>query len=148
MLSVNLVMRLCLVVFAEYSSKSALQVINTDFTFELFICAAILLENRESLLRCQDDVQLIQFTNRFVCRPRHKNRKKSLHTGIPVSMYFVFFGSLQGTLDLSSTLKKAEHHFYNYCKRCAWDYMTLRCRAHKSKDEDFLFQLRSLFVLK
>uniref|UniRef100_A0A3B4Y7V7 Si:dkey-238d18.4 n=1 Tax=Seriola lalandi dorsalis TaxID=1841481 RepID=A0A3B4Y7V7_SERLL len=99
---------------ARKHSTSALQAVNTDFTFELFICAAILLENRESLLRCQDDVQLIQFTS-----------------------------SLQGKLDLNSTLKKAEHHFYNYCKRCAWDYMTGRCRAHKSKEEDFLYQLRS-----
>ncbi|XP_042279407.1 TBC1 domain family member 15 [Thunnus albacares] len=103
----------------EDNSQSELQAINTDFTFELFICAAILLDNRESLLRCRDDVQLIQFTS-----------------------------SLQGTLDLNSTLKKAEHHFYNYCKRCAWDYMNGRCSAHKSKEEDFLYQLRSLFVLK
>ncbi|XP_069552351.1 TBC1 domain family member 15 isoform X1 [Brachyistius frenatus] len=103
----------------EENCELELQVINTDFTFELFICAAILLENRESLLRCRDDVQLIQFTS-----------------------------SLQGTLDLNSTLKKAEHHFYNYCKRCAWDYMNGRCTAHKSKDEDFLYQLRSLFILK
>ncbi|XP_047454236.1 TBC1 domain family member 15 isoform X2 [Mugil cephalus] len=100
-------------------SESELQAINTDFTFELFICAAILLENRESLLQCRDDVQLIQFTS-----------------------------SLQGTLDLNSTLKKAEHHFYNYCKRCAWDYMNGRCREQRSKEEDFFYQLRSLFVLK
>ncbi|XP_063734914.1 TBC1 domain family member 25 isoform X2 [Eleginops maclovinus] len=100
-------------------SESQLQAINTDFTFELFICAAILLENRESLLRCRDDVQLIQFTS-----------------------------SLQGTLDLNSTLKKAEHHLYNYCKRCAWDYMTGCCRADSSTEEDFLYQLRSLLVLK
>ncbi|XP_029359522.1 TBC1 domain family member 15 [Echeneis naucrates] len=106
----------------KYSTEdleSDLQAINTDFTFELFICAAILLENRESLLQCQDDVQLIQFTT-----------------------------SLQGTLDLNSTLKKAEHHFYNYCRRCAWDYMNGHCRAHKSKEDDFFYQLRSLFVLK
>ncbi|CAK6960439.1 TBC1 domain family member 15 [Scomber scombrus] len=103
----------------EDNSQSELQAINTDFTFELFICAAILLDNRESLLQCRDDVQLIHFTS-----------------------------SLQGTLDLNSTLKKAEHHFYNYCKRCAWDYMNGHCRAHKSKEEDFLYQLRSLFVLK
>ncbi|XP_010745870.2 TBC1 domain family member 15 [Larimichthys crocea] len=104
---------------AEDSPKSKLQTINTAFTFELFICAAILLDNREFLLRCRDDVQLIQFTS-----------------------------SLQGTLDLNSTLKKAEHHLYNYCKRCAWDYMNGHCREHKSKDEDFLYQLRSLLVLK
>ncbi|XP_034553484.1 TBC1 domain family member 15-like [Notolabrus celidotus] len=103
----------------EENSESKLQTINTDFTFELFICAAILLENRDALLRCRDDVQLIQFTS-----------------------------SLQGTLDLNSTLKKAEHHLYNYCKRCAWDYMNGHCRAHKSKEEDFLCQLRSLLVLK
>lgn len=104
---------------AEDTLESEPQAINTNFTFELFICAAILLENRESLLRCRDDVQLIQFTN-----------------------------SLQGTLDLNSTLRKAEHHLYNYCKRCAWDYVNGRCRAHKSKEEDFLYLLRSLLVLK
>uniref|UniRef100_UPI003AADE51E TBC1 domain family member 15 n=1 Tax=Centroberyx gerrardi TaxID=166262 RepID=UPI003AADE51E len=96
--------------------ESEPQAINTDFTFELFICATILLENKESLLRCRDDVQLIQFAS-----------------------------SLQGTLDLNSTLKKAERHFYNYCKRCAWDYMNACCRARKSKEDHFLYQLRSLF---
>ncbi|XP_056142328.1 TBC1 domain family member 15 [Lampris incognitus] len=90
--------------------------INTEFTFELFICATILLENRESLLRCQDDMQLILFAN-----------------------------SLQGRLDLNSTLKKAEEHFYNYCKRCAWDYMSRYYKARKSKGDHFLYQLRSLF---
>ncbi|KAM9309731.1 TBC1 domain family member 15 [Pholidichthys leucotaenia] len=103
----------------EDSLESGLPAFNTDFTFELFICAAILLDNRESLLQCRDDVQLIQFTS-----------------------------SLQGKLDLNSTLKKAENHFYNYCKRCAWDYMNGRCRASRSKHEDFFYQLRSLFVLK
>ncbi|XP_056300827.1 TBC1 domain family member 15 [Pseudoliparis swirei] len=103
----------------EDNSESELQAINTDFTFELFICAAILLENRESLLRCRDEVQLIQFTS-----------------------------SLQGTLELNSTLKKAEHHLYNYCKRCAWDYMDGCCKTDKSKEENFLYQLRSLLVLK
>ncbi|XP_035988118.1 TBC1 domain family member 15 isoform X1 [Fundulus heteroclitus] len=103
----------------EESSESPQQSFNTDFTFELFICAAILLDNRESLLRCRDDVQLIQFTS-----------------------------SLQGKLDLNSTVKKAESHFYNYCKRCARDYMNGHCRANSSKHEDFFYQLRSLFVLK
>ncbi|XP_046894270.1 rab GTPase-activating protein 22 isoform X3 [Hypomesus transpacificus] len=92
------------------------QAINTDFTFELFICATILLENRESLLRCRNDVQLIQFTS-----------------------------SLQGTLDLNLTLKKAEEHFYNYCKRSAWDYLNGHGRTRKNKDEHFLYQLRSFF---
>lgn len=64
---------LCLVLFAEDNSESKLQAINTDFTFELFICAAILLENRESLLQCRDEVQLIQFTSRFVRMIRHEN---------------------------------------------------------------------------
>ncbi|XP_032414414.1 TBC1 domain family member 15 [Xiphophorus hellerii] len=105
--------------YTEDRSESPRQTFNTDFTFELFICAAILLDNRECLLRCQDDVQLIQFTS-----------------------------SLQGKLDLNSTLEKAESHFYNYCKRCAWDYMNGHCRENSSKPEDFFYQLRSLFVLK
>lgn len=54
------------VILTEENSESKLQAINTDFTFELFICAAILLENREALLHCRDDVQLIQFTSRCV----------------------------------------------------------------------------------
>lgn len=115
----------CLVVFAEYNSKSALQVINTNFTFELFICAAILLENRESLLRCQDDVQLIQFTNRFVCRPRHKNHEKEfVHLHICVNMFCLFWqpsgntGPEQHTeesraplLQLLQTLRMGLHDF-------------------------------------
>lgn len=60
------VWQICLPVFAEDSSEAELRTINTDFTFELFICAAILLENRESLLQCRDDAQLIQFTSRCV----------------------------------------------------------------------------------
>uniref|UniRef100_A0A8D3CD05 Si:dkey-238d18.4 n=1 Tax=Scophthalmus maximus TaxID=52904 RepID=A0A8D3CD05_SCOMX len=57
----------------EDNPESELPVVNTDFTFELFICAAILLENRETLLQCRDDVQLIQFTSRFVCMLKHNN---------------------------------------------------------------------------
>ncbi|XP_030013026.1 TBC1 domain family member 15 isoform X2 [Sphaeramia orbicularis] len=101
---------------SDDSSESELQTVNPDFTFELFICAAILLENRMSLLSCQDDVQLIHFAS-----------------------------SLQGTLDLNSTLKKAEHLFYNYCKRCAWDYMNRLYRQNTTKEYDLLYQLRSLF---
>lgn len=59
-----------------------------------------------------------------------------------------FWCSLQGTLDLNNTLKRAEHLLYNYCKRCAWDYMDGHCRTHKSKEEDFLYHLRRLLVLK
>lgn len=56
----------CCIVHADDSPESELQAINTDFTFELFICAAILLDHRETLLQCRDEVQLIQFTSRFV----------------------------------------------------------------------------------
>ncbi|XP_020360416.1 GTPase-activating protein GYP7-like [Oncorhynchus kisutch] len=100
----------------EDKPVSEAQAVNTEFTFELFICATILLDNRDALLSCRNDVQLIQFTN-----------------------------SLQGTLDLNLTLKKAEEHFYNYCKRSAWDYMNGRCRTSKNKEDHFLFQLRSFF---
>lgn len=57
---------MCFVFFSDNSPESEQQAINTDFTFELFICAAILLEHRETLLRCSDEVQLIQFTSRLV----------------------------------------------------------------------------------
>uniref|UniRef100_A0AAZ3NRF6 Rab-GAP TBC domain-containing protein n=1 Tax=Oncorhynchus tshawytscha TaxID=74940 RepID=A0AAZ3NRF6_ONCTS len=100
----------------EDKPVSEAQAINTEFTYELFICATILLDNRDALLSCRNNVQLIQFTN-----------------------------SLQGTLDLNLTLKKAEEHFYNYCKRSAWDYMNGRCRTGKNKEDHFLFQLRSFF---
>lgn len=103
----------------DNNTESEQQAINTDFTFELFICAAILLEHRETLLRCRDEVQLIQFTS-----------------------------SLQGKLDLNSTLKKAEHLLYNYCKRYAWDCINGHWRPHKTKEEDFFYQLRNFLVLK
>ncbi|XP_031432626.1 TBC1 domain family member 15 isoform X3 [Clupea harengus] len=47
------------------------QVINTEYTFELFICATIILENRDILLNCRNDTQLIQFTSsipQFIAR--------------------------------------------------------------------------------
>lgn len=135
------------VMFADDSSECELQAINTDFTFELFICAAILLENRDSLLQCRDDVQLIQFTSRFVFMLRHKIMIIKCGN-LCVGETFAVLCSLQGTLDLNSTLKKAELHFYNYCKCCSWGYMNVHCRAQKSKEEDFLYQLRSLFLLR
>ncbi|XP_051966333.1 TBC1 domain family member 15-like [Xyrauchen texanus] len=92
------------------------QAVNTDFTFELFMCAAILLENRDTVLSCRNEMELIQFTS-----------------------------SLQGKLDLNRTLQKAEEHFYNYCKRSAWDYLIARYRLRKSKEDNFLYQLRNLF---
>ncbi|XP_011483408.1 TBC1 domain family member 15-like isoform X2 [Oryzias latipes] len=103
----------------EDSPESELHTINTDFTFELFVCAAILLDNRDSLLQCRDDVQLIQFTS-----------------------------SLHRKLDLNSMLQKAERHFYNYCKSCSWDYMNGRCRVNTNTQEDFIDHLRSFFALK
>lgn len=99
-------------------SEENLQTINPDFTFELFICAAILLENRNFLLRCSNDVQLIQFAT-----------------------------SLQGTLDLNSTLKKAEQLFFDYCKRCSWDYLKRRCTRPGNK-EDLFYLLRNFFMLR
>lgn len=72
-----------------------------------------------------------------------------LMNGLDKLLFFLFFVfSLQGTLELNSTLKKAEHHLYNYCKSCAWDYMNGCCKTDKSQEEDFLYQLRSLFVLR
>ncbi|XP_076833208.1 uncharacterized protein LOC143478137 [Brachyhypopomus gauderio] len=92
------------------------QAITTEFTFDLFLCATILLENRTALLSCSNEVQLIQFTN-----------------------------SLKGTVDLNRSLKKAEEHFYNYCQRLTWVCVDTRAHSPKSKDERFLSQLRSLF---
>lgn len=136
--------------FAENSSDSELQAINTDFTFELFICASILLDNREPLLQCRDDVQLIQFTSRLVNAAGYRGLiARGGEFGWMCQLNLgLFLFSLQGTLDLNSTLKKAEHLLYNYCKRRAWDYMNGHCREPRSRGEDFLYQLRSLLVLK
>ncbi|KAJ0000280.1 hypothetical protein NQD34_012122 [Periophthalmus magnuspinnatus] len=103
---------------SDSGTQTHLQSINPDFTFELFICAAILLENRGFLLRCRNDVQLIQFAN-----------------------------SLQGTLDLNSTLKKAEQLFFDYCKRRSWDYLSRHCQQ-PSDSGDLFYLLRNFFVLK
>lgn len=145
--------------FLENSPESEQQAINTDFTFELFICAAILLDHRETLLQCRDEMQLIQFTSRFVAWLRYvslffflSHHRFSIFL-IPQSQWWhyccIHFGcSLQGTLDLNSTLKKAEHLLYNYCKRYAWDYINGHWRAQKTKEEDFFYQLRNFLVLK
>lgn len=71
------------VFFSDNNAESEQQAINTDFTFELFICAAILLEHRETLLQCSDEVQLIQFTSRlvaglvfYICFVKSSQRRK------------------------------------------------------------------------
>ncbi|XP_028678263.1 TBC1 domain family member 15 [Erpetoichthys calabaricus] len=89
--------------------------INLGFTFDLFVCAAILLENRERLLSCQSETELIQFTN-----------------------------SLKGKLDLKKTLHKAEEHFFNYCRKSVLDYFNQLSLESPSR-EPFGFQLWSLF---
>ncbi|KAG7269043.1 hypothetical protein CRUP_003664 [Coryphaenoides rupestris] len=48
----------------KHSTAPKPRAVNVEFTFELFICATILIDNRDSLLRCSDEVQLIQFTSR------------------------------------------------------------------------------------
>lgn len=100
----------------EEEPVADLHAVNTDFTFELFMCATILLENRGALLSCKNEVQLIQFTS-----------------------------SLQGKLDLNATLKKAEELMRNYCKSSSWDYLSGLYRMRKSKEDHFFFHLRNLF---
>lgn len=89
--------------------------VNPDFTFELFLCAAILLEHRATLLSCPSEVQLIQFTN-----------------------------SLQGKLDLNATLQKAEELFIKYCKKSVLDCFKNHSLQPKDR-EPFSFPLRSFF---
>ncbi|XP_043920455.1 TBC1 domain family member 17-like [Protopterus annectens] len=60
--------------------------IKTNFTFELFVCAAILLEHKDTLLKCCNEMDLILFTS-----------------------------SLQNKLSLNPILEKAEELFFNYC---------------------------------
>lgn len=140
--------------FADNSPESELQAINTDFTFELFICAAIMLDHRETLLQCSDEVQLIQFTSRFVAWLKLSYILFFFFPPLFSLFYndetcYIDFGcSLQGKLDLNSTLKKAEHLLYNYCKRYAWDCINGHWRAQKPKEEDFFYQLRNFLVLK
>ncbi|KAK0131955.1 TBC1 domain family member 25 [Merluccius polli] len=97
---------------ARTTPAPAPRAVNAEFTFELFICATILIENREALL---------PVPRRRTAHPLHQ----------------------QGTLDLNSILQNAETHFYNYCKRCARDFMNGCCKPRDNKD--FFYQLRSFF---
>eukprot|EP00062_Callorhinchus_milii_P020585 gi/632976399/ref/XP_007904774.1/ PREDICTED: TBC1 domain family member 15-like [Callorhinchus milii] len=88
---------------------------NTDYTFELFICAAILLEKRQALLNCMDEVELIQYTN-----------------------------SLQGKLDLNSVLQRAEEVFFSYCNKSVLDCFKKSSMEQKKRGL-FSFKLMNLF---
>ncbi|XP_051875172.1 TBC1 domain family member 15 isoform X1 [Pristis pectinata] len=88
----------------EGEVRPELPLANVDYTFELFICAAILLEKREMLLRCTDEVELIQFTN-----------------------------SLQGALDLNIVLQRAEQAFFSYCNKSVVDCFKKLCKEQKKR---------------
>uniref|UniRef100_UPI00398EB1EC TBC1 domain family member 15 isoform X1 n=1 Tax=Pristiophorus japonicus TaxID=55135 RepID=UPI00398EB1EC len=88
---------------------------NIDYTFELFICAAILLEKRDLLLKCMDEVELIQFTK-----------------------------SLQGTLNLNNILKRAEQTFFHYCNKSVLDCFK-KLYTEQKKKSLFGFKLMNLF---
>ncbi|XP_072373479.1 TBC1 domain family member 15 isoform X2 [Scyliorhinus torazame] len=88
---------------------------NNDYTFELFICAAILLEKKQLLLKCADEVELIQFTN-----------------------------GLQGALNLDRVLERAEQAFFNYCNKSVMDCFKKLCTEPKKKGF-FSFKLMDLF---
>ena len=47
--------------FVGGSQRNAVEVLNTEFTFELFVCAAILHDYRGKLLECQDSAGVFQF---------------------------------------------------------------------------------------
>ncbi|XP_048448963.1 rab GTPase-activating protein 22 isoform X2 [Rhincodon typus] len=100
---------------AEGKIMPELPLTNNDYTFELFICAAILLEKKELLLKCSDEVELIQFTN-----------------------------SLQGALNLDRVLERAEQAFFNYCNKSVLDCFKKLCTEQKKKSF-FKFKLMDLF---
>ncbi|XP_043572461.1 TBC1 domain family member 17 [Chiloscyllium plagiosum] len=100
---------------AEGKIRPELPSTNNDYTFELFICAAILLEKKELLLKCSDEVELVQFTN-----------------------------SLQGTLNLDRVLERAEQAFFNYCDKSVLDCFKKLCTEEKKKSF-FKFKLMDLF---
>ena len=56
--NIILLMWLC---FIGGSQRNAVEVLNTEFTYELFVCAAILHDYREKLLECQDSAGVFQF---------------------------------------------------------------------------------------
>ncbi|XP_078070061.1 TBC1 domain family member 15 isoform X2 [Mustelus asterias] len=99
----------------EGKIRPELPVTNNDYTFELFICAAILLEKKDLLLKCSDEVELIQFTN-----------------------------SLQGALNLDRVLERAEQAFFNYCNKSVMDCFKKLCTEPKKKSI-FSFKLMDLF---
>ncbi|XP_061426707.1 uncharacterized protein LOC133354128 isoform X1 [Lethenteron reissneri] len=66
--------------------------VNADYTYELFVCACILLENRPALMACNDMMSIVEFSN-----------------------------SLLGTLDLAAVLRSAEELFYSYCRQSVLD---------------------------
>nr|XP_032824487.1 TBC1 domain family member 15-like isoform X2 [Petromyzon marinus] len=66
--------------------------VNADYTYELFVCACILLENRPALMACDDMMSIVEFSN-----------------------------SLLGTLDLAAVLRSAEELFYSYCRQSVLD---------------------------
>ncbi|XP_041041510.1 TBC1 domain family member 17 isoform X1 [Carcharodon carcharias] len=99
----------------EGKIRPELPLTNNDYTFELFICAAILLEKKELLLKCSDEVELIQFTN-----------------------------SLQGALNLDRVLERAEQAFFNYCNKSVMDCFKKLCTEPKKKGF-FSFKLMDLF---
>ncbi|XP_067886693.1 TBC1 domain family member 15 [Heterodontus francisci] len=99
----------------EGEIRPELPLANNDYTFELFICAAILLEKKELLLKCSDEVELVQFTN-----------------------------SLQGMLNLNNILERAEQAFFNYCNKSVLDCFKKLCTEQKKKGL-FGFKLMDLF---
>jgi hypothetical protein len=76
--------------------------LDATFTFELFVCIAILRTNREALLRAAD-----------------------------VADVFTLINGLVGKMHLDTVLKMAEQCFFDYCRKSvtkgsAEDYLLLR----------------------
>uniref|UniRef100_UPI00358E9B44 TBC1 domain family member 15-like isoform X2 n=1 Tax=Myxine glutinosa TaxID=7769 RepID=UPI00358E9B44 len=82
-----------------------LPVANPDYTFDLFICAAILLQHKDTLLGCSDIVALVTFSN-----------------------------SLQRTLELNSILHRAEELFYKYCRQSVLDCF-IKCQPESNNSQ-------------
>ncbi|XP_002737000.2 TBC1 domain family member 15-like [Saccoglossus kowalevskii] len=69
---------------------------NNDFTFELFVCAAILIEERKLILKCDDSASVFTTVNGLMC-----------------------------TMDLATIINRAENVFLSYCRKSAQDCFAL-----------------------
>lgn len=77
--------------------------VNKLFTFELFVCVAILLNYKSDLMKCKDVADIFTFISRYTLNAN------------PVSCH----RSLVEHMNLDDILDKAEEVFFEYCRKSA-----------------------------